>query len=227
MRYDVVLTDLDGTLFDFLASSRECLKKTFAAFSLPFPEENIPRFFAINESLWSAYAQGKIPRDEIYTARFRRYFSEFGIIGVSEEAINAHYMGLLRFSVYCMPRAKELLQTLTEDGCEIYAVTNGEEAVQRQRIADSGLAPYFRKVYISGAVGTQKPERAFFDAVFSEIGEEKRSRAVIFGDSLVSDMQGGRNAGIATCLYRRMDEPDERCDHAVDDLMDFVSVCRG
>ena len=47
---------------------------------------------------------------------------------------------------------------------------------------------------------------------------------VILGDSLTSDMQGGRNAGIATCLFRLDAEPDERCDYVVDDLMDFLNI---
>ena len=41
------------------------------------------------------------------------------------------------------------------------------------------------------------------------------SRVIMVGDSLTSDMQGGRNAGIATCRYLG-DHP-----HEDSDLVDF------
>ena len=44
-------------------------------------------------------------------------------------------------------------------------------------------------------------EKQFFDKIFAVIGEEKRNQAIVLGDSLSSDMQGGRNAGLPTCFY--------------------------
>ena len=43
----------------------------------------------------------------------------------------------------------------------------------------------------------------------------------MIGDSLSSDMQGGRNAGIPTCLYGQAEPIAPLCDYAVSDLLDL------
>lgn len=43
----------------------------------------------------------------------------------------------------------------------------------------------------------------------------------MIGDSLSSDMQGGRNAGIPTCLYGRTEPISPLCDYAVADLLEL------
>ena len=60
---------------------------------------------------------------------------------------------------------------------------------------------FFKGLFISEEIGAQKPNKKFFDAVFSVLGEAARERAMIIGDSLTSDILGGNQAGIATCWY--------------------------
>ena len=47
---------------------------------------------------------------------------------------------------------------------------------------------------------------------------------VMIGDSLSSDMQGGRNAGIPTCLYGRTEPISPLCDYAVADLLELPAL---
>ena len=51
------------------------------------------------------------------------------------------------------------------------------------------------------SIGHQKPDLAYFRAVFNAIPRFSPDKALIIGDSLTSDIQGGKNAGIATCWY--------------------------
>ena len=109
-------------------------------------------------------------------------------------------------------------------------VTNGLAAAQKGRMKDSGIDKIVKKVFISEEVGFQKPEKEFFDKVFEEIGLCDKSKAIILGDSLTSDMQGGKNAGIATCLYLgdNDDVADEKnlCDFKIKDYKEFFSIVR-
>ena len=69
--------------------------------------------------------------------------------------------------------------------------------------------------------------RAFFDAVFARIGEEKRSSSLIVGDSLTSDIQGGNNAGIDTVWYNPRGEKNQlgvRITHEIADLRELYTV---
>ena len=70
-------------------------------------------------------------------------------------------------------------------------------------------------------MGCKKPDKLFYDKVFAEIGEEYRTCSIMIGDSLSSDMQGGRNAGIPTCLYGQAEPIAPLCDYAVSDLLDL------
>ena len=58
---------------------------------------------------------------------------------------------------------------------------------------------YFENIFISAELGANKPSREFFDRCFAQIPKFQREAALIVGDSLTSDIQGGKNASIATC----------------------------
>lgn len=223
MKYDVILADIDNTLFDFNAASAAGLQATFAHFSLPFTDGDRALFFEINAEMWRAYERGELDKSEIYEGRFTRYLQKQGITG-DAHAMNAYYMLRLREGHQLMPHCRELLEALNERGCEVYAVTNGETAIQKSRMAASGVAHLFQGHFISESMCAAKPNKAFFDEVFSVIGEEKRPRAILLGDSLTGDMQGGRNAGVATCFFGDPAEADDRCDYVIGDLLEFLDV---
>ncbi|HIR10030.1 MAG TPA: HAD hydrolase-like protein, partial [Candidatus Avoscillospira stercoripullorum] len=46
---------------------------------------------------------------------------------------------------------------------------------------------------------------------------------LLLGDSLTSDMQGGRNAGVDTCFLGKL-KSDPRCDYIVEDLLDVLPL---
>lgn len=225
MKYDIILADIDNTLFDFNAASAAGLTATFAEFGLPFSDDDRAVFFAINDGLWRAYERGELDKSEIYDGRFTRYLEKQGVAG-DAHAMNAYYMLRLREGHQLMPHARELLEDLRELGCEVYAATNGETTIQLSRMAASGVAHLFHGHFISEAMCAAKPAKAYFDQIFSLIGEEKRSRAVMLGDSLTGDMQGGRNAGIATCFFGDPKNADDRCDYVITDLLDFLDVIK-
>ena len=222
MRYDVVLIDIDDTLFDFRQSSFEALERAFARRGVSFTWEDMPVYEVYNDRLWRAFERGEIPKPLIFTERFRLYFAERRL-EIDPEAFNHDYLLYLAEGYAFMPHCRELLEALHEK-CRVYVVTNGDTFAQESRIARSGLAHLFDGVFISEQLGCRKPEKVFFDRVFSIIGDELRSRTILVGDSLSSDMQGGRNAGIATCYYGKAENADDRCDHVIGDLLELLPI---
>ncbi|MBQ3072954.1 MAG: YjjG family noncanonical pyrimidine nucleotidase [Oscillospiraceae bacterium] len=223
MRYTIALLDLDNTILDFNAASHEALEKTFLHFGLPYSEEEWACYAEYNSKLWRAYERKEIPKSLIYEERFRLYLEDRKL-DADPAALNAMYLPLLGVCVHLMPHSIELLTALKERGLTVCVVTNGETETAYKRIARGGLNEYFDHIFISEEIGHAKPSTEFFDAVYAKLGEDKRAGSIILGDSLTSDMQGGKNAGIATCLFRIEAEPDERCDYAIDDLRDFLKL---
>lgn len=52
-------------------------------------------------------------------------------------------------------------------------------------------------------IGYHKPDKKFFDYCFAHIPDFKLEESVIVGDSLSSDILGGKNAGLTTIWYQR------------------------
>ena len=64
-------------------------------------------------------------------------------------------------------------------------------------------------MFISEDMGCQKPDKEYFDKVFDIIGLTDKSRAVMVGDSLTSDIRGGINGGVDTIWYNAKHKPHD------------------
>ena len=197
MRYDVVLIDIDDTLFDFRQSSFEALERAFARRDVSFTWEDMPAYEVYNDRLWRAFERGEIPKPLIFTERFRLYFAERGL-DIDPEAFNHDYLLYLAEGYAFMPYCRELLEAL-HGKCRVYVVTNGDTFAQESRIARSGLAHLFDGVFISEQLGCRKPEKVFFDRVFSIIGDELRS--LVYGFRLAGYLRHGVRDDLCVSLY--------------------------
>lgn len=219
MKFRAVFLDIDDTLFDFRKSSFEALVTAFAEIGVSFTEADMPHYEVYNNRMWEMFERGEIEKEHIYEERFRLYFAERGI-EADTAAFNRKYLYELAEGVNFMPHCAELLRVL-HGRVKVFILTNGDTYAQERRIEKSGFAPYFDGVFISEQLGCKKPEKAFYDKVFPLIGEEYRGCTLMVGDSLSSDMQGGRNAGIPTCFYGKREKADARCDYVIEDLLEL------
>ena len=199
-RYDIVLLDADNTLFDFNAAEVAALEATLKEFGWPWNGKSRSAYLEINHALWSAFDRGEVGEDFLTVERFRRLGERLGRSADPAE-MNCRYLDHLGECPMLLPGAEELCRTLYEAGCRLALATNGVARVQHARLAGSPLAPYLERLFISGEMGTRKPEPAFFRAALSAMGAEDISRCVMVGDGLQSDIKGGIAAGIDTIWY--------------------------
>jgi putative hydrolase of the HAD superfamily len=74
-------------------------------------------------------------------------------------------------------------------------VTNGASRLQRDKLAVTGLKPYFTTVIVSEEVGVAKPDPAPFQAALREL-DLPSDHVVMVGNDVDRDIAGGRNAHI-------------------------------
>lgn len=224
MRYGIILTDIDNTLFDFDKGSAAGVKSVLEYYGVEYTDERLQQYLAVNDALWKQYERGEIPKEHIFKTRFRDYMALYGI---DAEPIFANdlYVEGLKAEVFFMPHCKEFLDAV-KGKYKLYALTNGVTLTQQVRMERSGMAHYFDGIFISEQMGCKKPEKEFFDMVFDAIGPVDKKTCIMLGDSLTSDMQGGRNAGIDTCLVGTV-ESDPRCDYIIKDLMELLPILEG
>lgn len=222
MRFKAVLLDIDDTLFNFRQSSFEAMQGALARRGVRFTWDDMAEYETYNNALWKQLERGEITRAFLFPERFRRYFAARGL-DIDPEKFNTDYLKGLAQGYAFMPHCRKLLEAL-HGKYKVFIVTNGDAFAQRSRIERSGLAHLFDGVFISEELGCSKPEKGFYDKVFEIVGQEYRACSLMVGDSLTSDMQGGRNAGIPTCLYGRREKADARCDYVIEDLLELLPL---
>ncbi len=219
--YATVLFDLDHTLFDSDASEAQAFAHALASAGIGDPDRHFSAYGAINRALWAAVERGELTACEVKVRRFEELVRAADLGAEPHALAEAFATGLGQFGAL-YPGARELLTALAARGDVALAlVTNGLSEVQRVRVARLALADYFDAIVVSSEVGVAKPAPAIFDVVFAQLGGPARTTAVMVGDSLSSDLQGGRTYGIATCWYnphRRAAADRALIDHEVDTL---------
>ena len=200
-----IFVDLDDTLLDFTKAEAIALRRALGEVGLPADDHILARYHVINRRQWELLEEGVLTREEVLVRRFRLLFAELGVRG-DPEAVCTQYETYLAQGHWFIPGAPELLETLFPR-YELYLASNGASRVQRSRLESAGISGYFRGIFLSEEVGADKPQRAFFEACFASIPHFQKETALMVGDSLTSDIRGGKNAGIRTCWFAPQGQP--------------------
>ena len=225
-KFTSIFWDVDNTLLDFPYSQRHALKTSLESFGYEMTEEMLERYSAINESFWKRLELGEITKKELLPGRFIQLFQEFHITGVEVEDFRAIYQRELG-SVYCYKDDSLSVCQKLHTQVKQYIITNGVSATQRNKLKLSGLADLMDGIFISEEIGVPKPHREFFERCLEQVEEKDKSRILIVGDSLSSDIKGGVLAGLPTCWYRPEGTPNPteyRPDYEISDLHEIFSI---
>jgi 2-haloacid dehalogenase len=221
-----VLLDLDDTIFDFHMAEAVAVRDTLQAFGVDVTDAIIARYSEINDAQWKRLERGEMTRDEVKRRRFEILFEELGI-PCDAERVRIYYENRLGVGHFFLPGAERMLADLAP--YDLYLVSNGTTAVQNGRLASAGIAPLFKRIFLSEAIGYVKPQKEFFDACFAEIPDFDPAQAIILGDSLTSDILGGINAGVRTCWFNPKGQPrraDITPDFEIRSLDEFVPLIK-
>lgn len=200
-KFTTILWDVDGTLLDFIYSQRYALTKCFQTIGLEINEEILQRYSEINDSFWKRLELGEITKAQLLTGRFTQLFEEYNIQNVDVEAFRAEYQDALGSVFSYIDDSLTICRSL-QGKVKQYVVTNGVTSTQLNKLKLSGFYDIMEELFISEQIGAPKPHKEYFDYCFAHIEEKDKSKILLVGDSLSSDIKGGVNAGIPTCWYR-------------------------
>lgn len=223
----VILWDIDGTLLNFEKAEEAAIKMCFETLKLGTCSKKMIRDYSkINKKYWEMLERGEMSKSEILVGRFREFFKKNGIDENMASEFNEEYQVRLGDTICFEPNATTILNSLkgTLRQC---AVTNGTKIAQEKKLKNSGLDQLFDHIFISEDIGIEKPNKEFFDYVMQVIGFDERSEIMIVGDSLTSDILGGKNAGIITCLYHKSCYHRDSIiqpDYQIKDLMKVLDI---
>ena len=227
---ELVFIDIDNTLLDFDEYIRQTMREGFAHFGLkpyePYMEEI---FHRENGKLWRQIEQGTLTFTELERIRWNNVFAALDI-DFDGTVFETYFRAALYDSAIPVPGAMELLEAL-HGKYPLAVASNGPYEQQLHRLALAGMKDFFDWFFISERIGASKPSKLFFDEAFRQVNEGRETPILpedtaIIGDSLTSDMAGGRGCGLKTVYYRRPGAApaNDSVDVTAEDLRDIPAL---
>jgi putative hydrolase of the HAD superfamily len=230
MQYKHLFFDLDHTLWDFEANSRQTLQELYH--SLNLSERGVDdfdgfhkRYLVHNDKLWERYRNGYIKVDEL---RWKRMWLTLLDFKIGDEPL-ARKMGVLFLDALptrriLFPYTIEILTWLKERGYVLHLITNGFEKTQHSKLQHAGLTGYFTEVITSEGSNSLKPHKEIFDYAFRQAGAAPEE-SIMLGDSIEVDIQGAINAGIDQVYVNHLrQEPAIRPTYIVHSLKELEGI---
>lgn len=200
MKYEIIIFDADETLFDFKKSERDALKNTILDFDIDYDENHHLKVYKdINTAIWKELEDGLITQKKLKIERFKRLSDKLNV-AFDEVEFAKCYMKHLSYASFLYDDSLALIESLHKN-YRLIIITNGLKDVQENRIRKSIIAKYLEDVVISEEVEVSKPDSKIFEIALSNIKYTDKSKVLMVGDSLTSDIQGGINFGIDTCWF--------------------------
>ena len=207
MRYDNIIWDFDGTLFDTYPAMCRDLRQVMAGLGVRTElEDLLVRFTASRDTVleWCGERAG-LPAGEIDRV-YRAWVAEHG----QPEA-------------HPFPHIREFLARFQAAGGRNFVFTHRSGSVH-DYLAGADLTQYFTDVVSAGTTYARKPDPAGNNYLIGTHGLD-RDRTLAVGDREL-DILAAKNAGIHACLFSP--EPQETAaDHRIRELTeldDLVSL---
>ena len=230
MAYKHLFFDLDHTLWDFDANSREALADLYQSLSLS--DHGIHDFdlfhklyLGHNERLWERYRKGLLKVDELRWKRMAVTLLDFKN---GDEAL-ARKMGMAFLEILptktaLFPGTVALLDYLQAKKYFLHLITNGFEKTQHHKLKMAAIDRYFQEVITSEGSNSLKPHREIFDYALAKTGAAKKE-SVMIGDSPEVDILGAENAGMDQVYvnHTRSREP-VRATYTVHSLPELMKI---
>lgn len=223
--FEFLFLDLDDTILDFKMAERIAIRKTLASFGVEPTEEVCALYSQINKRHWEMLERKELTREQVRKGRFAALFAELGV-PVDAAVCAQRYEDHLAVGHYFLPGVEEALPRLARK-YRLFLASNGTAKVQAGRLDSANIRHYFEKIFVSQEIGANKPSLEYFQRCFAQIPDLDKSRAIMVGDSLTSDILGGQNAGIATCWVNPSHGPRPehiRVDYEIESLAELPDL---
>ncbi|GAA1018412.1 dUMP phosphatase [Acrocarpospora pleiomorpha] len=208
----LALFDLDNTLID--------LDAAFKLWASEFADDHGLGPAAV-DWLLAIDRAGNPHRAEFFTMARERF-----ALADSVEELWARYRTRMPHLVRCPAEVLTGLAALRTSGWSVGIVTNGMADNQLGKIQRTGLADVVDAWAISGAEGIRKPDIGLFDIAAKRCGKSLADGGWATGDNLISDIQGGNEAGLRTIWinHKASSNPDHAAHQVVSRIEDAIRL---
>jgi putative hydrolase of the HAD superfamily len=202
--YRNLFIDLDDTLYDFSAASREAFKETYEQLHYERYFDSFEHYMEIytpyNLEMWRLYGEGRITKEELNR---RRYSYPLEAVGVNDQKLAAEFcreaLGRIPTKGNLVSGATELLEYLRPK-YRMYILSNGFVELQSRKMATAGIKRYFDDIILSEEIGVNKPRPELFEYALKKAGA-KLEESIMIGDMFDTDIVGAANIGMDQIFF--------------------------
>ena len=199
-RYDLLLCDADDTLFDFKKAEVNAFDEACAQMGFAATKELLDTYSVINAALWKLLEQGGITQKVLRVRRFEQFLEAIGRQDLDAQTMATVYADALGRQSVPIEGAVEAVARWSKI-VPVIIITNGISKIQHGRMNGSEVRHYIRGMVISEEVGAAKPDPKMLEIGMEMAGITDKSRVLMLGDSLSSDIAAAANAGVDACWY--------------------------
>ncbi|WGE84722.1 pyrimidine 5'-nucleotidase [Actinobacillus equuli] len=224
MKYRWILFDADETLFSF--NSYDGLKAMLTRYHIDFSRADYEQFQAVNKPLWVAYQNNEITAKDIQIRRFAKLSAQTGVDALQ---LNQELMAEMAIVSKPLNGVMAMLNQLYGK-VKMGIITNGFTELQQQRLLNTDTQHFFEFVAVSEQIGAAKPDRQVFEYAFALMDEPDKTKILMVGDTLASDVLGGNNAGIDTCWFNHagvVNDTQIRPTYEITDIVELIEIVKG
>ena len=209
IKYKTIFIDLDDTLYDFSAASREAFDEIYNLLEYSRFFDSFEHYMSLyrprNLELWALYGDGKITKPELNRIRFSFPLESVGVYD-SELAARFCSEALKRIPTKkCLiPGAVELLEYLRSK-YKLYILSNGFKELQSKKMTTAGILNFFDDIILSDDIGVNKPHPQLFMHALDRAGATV-AESIMIGDMFATDIQGAANVGMHQIFYNHTKE---------------------
>ena len=207
MKYKYLIFDADQTIFDFNQAAFSALRVIFKNLNIDFSKRNIDFYLKANQKSWDDLESGRIEISRVKELAFSQFFSTLGLKGNPKE-VSDFFLNQIGKSNLLIPGAYELVKKLHYENYFLILGTNGLAVTIRGRLKITGIQKYFHHVCIAEEIGCSKPNMNYY-SILNKNFPFGKSKTLMIGDNLNSDIAGGNAYGIDTCWFNPNHRPNE------------------
>lgn len=203
-KYKNIFFDLDDTLYDFTAASRESFGEVYTLLGYERFFDSFDHYMNIykphNLMLWGLYGKGEITKEELNRRRFAYPLMQ---VGVDDAELSQQFcteaLARIPTKAILVPHAVQLLDYL-HPKYRLFILSNGFQELQARKMRTSGILHYFTDIILSDHIGVNKPDRRIFEYALEKSGS-RREDSLMVGDMFETDIAGAHAIGMDQIFY--------------------------
>ncbi len=214
--YKGIFIDIDDTLLDYIPCCREAFDKAMSSLTAErsYSEAVLQRsgltvedglfqlFFSISGRLFSEAKHGMHTIAEVMELYPKEFIATIGYPDSAVDPFKHAFRAAWGKTHTLVPGAREMLERLKAKGYRLFAASNSFGHLQRSRLEQAGILPFFEDTFISMDIGYDKPDIRFYQEALRRAGLQAHE-VLMIGDSMTTDVIGAQNAGMDALFFDR------------------------